>query len=269
MAHHPDARAVDAGLRLDPVHHAARAPRPGRDRAPGVRLAHGGIGLEHRVHAVGEAVVDIGVDVAVMERQRRIAARDQLLGREEGILFQAVGIDMFGGRAVADQHEGRRGPHGLGDEGGQGDRAFAARAAVADADTLAQRPPLHHLAVRLDRLKAQRRGPFDGIAAEDVRLEEFQHFGPAHLLPRLDGGDRLPGNRFEYVRSPGLQYAGGQRCGRGRPRSRLSRADGGRRRQYGHSNDLLHVSRPSSTNHNLNLNLNPNPNPNPLKSGED
>ena len=57
--------------------------------------------------------------------QRRIAARDQLLGRKEGVLRQAVGVDMLGRRAVADQHKGRHRLRGFGDEGGQGGGAVS------------------------------------------------------------------------------------------------------------------------------------------------
>ena len=75
MAHHATRRGVDVGVGLEVVHGPAQAPGPGGDRAP---LVGRGLGLaravEQRVDAVLEAVVEVGVDVAVVDRGQAVAA---------------------------------------------------------------------------------------------------------------------------------------------------------------------------------------------------
>ena len=200
MADHRDMLRVQRRLCLNPVENAARRPAPCGKRPP---LVVGSVlrrhVLERREDAERVAVLAVGCHFVERERYRRIAARDNLLGRPKAALHAARRVDYLVRRAIADEDERRSRLLLPRDERRERERVRAERAAVFDAYALADCRAAHHHGVRLDRRKREVRRTLDGATAVDLAFEKLLYGGPAHIAPFLDGPRLAFGEQRRHV----------------------------------------------------------------------
>ena len=176
-----DARRVQLGPRLDPVHDARVPPRPCADRAPAVGRAHDVRRRPVARRHVGDDAdrpaekrlrppARVRADVVEVPPHVGVAARRDRVRRDVGVLLLLVGGRPVAAAVVAEEEDGRGMRRVRARREAAGDGDADARVRERDgrgADDLVGEPP-------------------DRRPAELVLLEPAQRLGPSAQLPGLD-----------------------------------------------------------------------------------